>query len=66
MTEISLERIQELHAEIDAINKANIRNLVITKDGKPIDLSTRMRDDLRFTGMSTFVLLRHVAVKQHG
>lgn len=60
LNQISLERVQELQAEIDQINKMNIRDMVITKDGKPVEISQRMRDDMRFTGLNTFGLLKEI------
>jgi hypothetical protein len=64
MNEISLERVRELQAEIDAINRTPLHKVVIMKNGKPVEISNRMRDDMRFTGLSTFALLQQID-KQH-
>jgi hypothetical protein len=57
-TQISLERIRELQAEIDQINRLHIADVVITKNGKPLDVSPRILNDMRLTGLNTFGLLK--------
>jgi uncharacterized protein (DUF885 family) len=60
MSQISLERVRELQAEIDEINRTPLHKVEIMKDGKLIEISNRMRDDMRFTGLSTFALLQQI------
>jgi uncharacterized protein (DUF885 family) len=60
MAQISLERVRQLQAEIDEINRTPLHQVEIMKGGKVVEISNRMRDDMRFTGLSTFALLQQI------
>lgn len=57
---ISLERIREIRAMIDEINKLDIVTVQITKDDQDVLLTSTERKDLHFTGLSTFGMLEQV------
>jgi hypothetical protein len=57
-TVIAIEDVMRIQVEIDNINKLDIKDITITQGGKEISLTEEQREGLRFTGLTSFSLIK--------